>query len=74
MQKSFRHIIWSREMLLVAGFYAAFAVFYFLAINWSSGITSGNGYYQYQVFMDYPLKGLLTLPIWWLMFRRLVIM
>jgi signal transduction histidine kinase len=72
MQKSFRQIIWSREMLLVAGFYAAFAVFYFLAINWSSGISSGDSYYQYQVFMDYPLKGLLTLPIWWLMFRRLV--
>lgn len=72
MQKSFRQIIWSREMLLVAGFYAAFAIFYFLAINWSSGRSTGDTYYQYQVFMDYPLKGLLTLPIWWLMFRLLV--
>lgn len=69
MPKTFRQILWSREILLVIGFYAVFAVFYYLAIDFSSG--GENTYYRWQVLLDYPLKGLLTLPIWWLFFRRL---
>lgn len=71
MQKSLRQIILSREMLLVVGLYAAFAIFYYLAIWWSSGSNEGATYYTYQILLDYPLKGLLTFPIWWLMFRSL---
>lgn len=58
-------------MLLVAGLYMTFAVFYSLAIQWSVGDYDGSSYYTTQVFLDYPLKGLVTLPIWWLMFRKL---
>ena len=58
-------------MLLVAGLYAVFALFYYLAIWWSSGSEGGATYYTYQIILDYPLKGLLTFPIWWLMFRTL---
>lgn len=71
MQKNFRQILFSREMLLVVGLYAAFALFYYQAIWWSSGGAGGARYYTYQILLDYPLKGLLTLPIWWLMFRTL---
>lgn len=71
MQKSLRQIIWSTEMLLVVGLYAVFAIFYFLAIWWSSGSGDGATYYTYQILLDYPLKGLITFPIWWLMFRTL---
>lgn len=58
-------------MLLVVGLYAVFAVFYYLAIWWSSGSDDGATYYTYQILLDYPLKGLVTFPIWWLMFRTL---
>lgn len=71
MQKSLRQIIFSREMLLVVGLYAGFAIFYYLAIWWSSGSDDGATYYTYQILLDYPLKGILTFPIWWLMFRTL---
>lgn len=56
-------------MVLVIGFYFVFGLFYFLAINWTS--QDPYSFYRWQVFIDYTLKGLLTLPIWWLFFRRL---
>lgn len=71
MQKNLRQILWSREMLLVVGLYMVFAIFYYLAIWWASGSDDGASYYTYQVMLDYPLKGLITFPIWWLMFRTL---
>jgi signal transduction histidine kinase len=60
---------WQQELLLVVGLYLAFAVFYFLAIRWSSPSPDGESYYSYQIFLDYPLKGLITIPIWWFFFR-----
>ncbi|MEL7221638.1 MAG: histidine kinase [Bacteroidota bacterium] len=60
---------WRQGFLLVFALYAAFAIFYFLAIRWSSPAPSNGDYYSYQLFLDYPLKGLITIPIWWLFFR-----
>jgi hypothetical protein len=60
---------WQRELLLVVGLYIAFAIFYFLAIRWSSPAPDNSSYYSYQLFIDYPLKGLITIPIWWFFFR-----
>lgn len=57
-------------MIIVFGFYCIFALFYFSAIQLTTAELSDN-YYHYQIFLDYPLKALFTLPIWWLMFQKL---
>lgn len=67
--KSSAVLNWRQGLLLVFALYAAFAVFYFLAIRWSSPPPNNGDYYSYQLFLDYPLKGLITIPIWWLFFR-----
>ena len=71
MERSLRQILMSKEILPVVGFYFIFATFYFMAIHLSAGGEEWSSYYDYQVFIDYLLKGLLTIPIWWLLFRRL---
>ncbi len=71
MERSLRQILWSKEILPVVGFYFIFALFYYSAIHLSSGDEEWSNYYSWQVVIDYLLKGLLTIPIWWLIFRRL---
>jgi two-component system LytT family sensor kinase len=56
------------EILGVVGLY----VFFALAYGWVLTYTAGGedlSYYQ-STALDYLCKGLLTLPVWWLMFRR----
>lgn len=61
----------SAEFLLLLGLYFVFAAFYYFAIQWSSGETGDYYYFHQQIGIDYGLKGLFTLPIWWLLFRKL---
>ena len=58
-----------REILLVGGLYLVFAVFYMLAIYYSSAPEYRQRLGWKIVYLDYPLKALFTLPIWFLTFR-----
>ncbi|MBB4078665.1 signal transduction histidine kinase [Lewinella aquimaris] len=58
-----------RELLLVAGLYLVFGGFYMLAIYYSSP-PEYRGTLSYRIlYLDYPLKALYTLPVWYLTFR-----
>ena len=61
----------SPEQWLVLGFYFVFAAFYYAALRWSSYNPPEDNYYRWQIVVDYGLKGLLTLPVWWLLLRAL---
>lgn len=58
-----------RELLLLIGLYAAFAVFYMLAIRYSSPPEYSASFSWRLLYLDYPLKGLFTIPVWYLTFR-----
>ncbi|WP_157976006.1 sensor histidine kinase [Lewinella sp. IMCC34191] len=58
-----------RELTLLVGLYASFAIFYMLAIYYSSPPEYRGTLSWRLVYLDYPLKGLFTLPVWYLTFR-----
>ena len=63
-----------RELLWLAGLYFVFAVFYgaVIKLSWTpeEGLPPGLfDYFNWRIiYLDYPLKGLLTLPVWHLTF------
>ena len=66
------------ETLLVIGFYGVLAIMYYTALWFNRGGSTNNTdpYFNPAGFLnwggiDYLLKLVLSLPIWWLMFRRL---
>ncbi len=71
-----RHWPW-REVLLVAGLYLVFALFYMvvLRLSYPQGYGAPAGLFDYLnwriAYLDYSLKALYTLPIWYLTFRTL---
>ena len=66
--KLLRNLPW-RELLLLIGLYAAFATFYMLAIRFSSPPEYNSSYSWRLLYLDYPLKGVFTIPVWYLTFR-----
>jgi signal transduction histidine kinase len=58
-----------REMLLLLVLYLGFALFYMTALNWSFPSEYQGSYSWRIVYLDYPLKALFTLPVWYLTFR-----
>lgn len=68
MMKTFTLSVRRRnELLGVLGLY----VFFSFAYGWALTYTSGDyGFYK-SSSLDYLCKGLLSIPVWWLMFRRL---
>ncbi len=64
-----------REIGLLTGFYLVFALFYMVVLRWSypdmENAPAGLfDYFNWRiVYLDYPLKALFTLPIWYLTFR-----
>ncbi|MGB3801551.1 MAG: histidine kinase [Lewinella sp.] len=58
-----------REFALLVGLYLSFAIFYMLAIYYSSPLEYRGTYAWRLVYLDYPLKALFTLPVWYLTFR-----
>ena len=71
-----RKLPW-RELVLMAGFYLLFALFYMVVIKWSMADVreKPEGIFEYLnwlvIYVDYPLKALFTVPIWYLTFRVL---
>lgn len=60
-----------RKPLLILLLYAGFALFYMLSLFLSYQATI-DGTPSYQIlYLDYPLKALFTLPVWYLIFRVL---
>ncbi len=57
------------ELASVLGFYFLFAMAYQLALFWTSGL-EGDHLTPY-ILLDYLLKALVSIPIWWLLFRKL---
>lgn len=58
-----------RILGVLALFYLFFGLFYAISLALSIGSME---YISWRiVYLDYPMKALLTLPIWWLIFRRL---
>lgn len=61
------HPTFRRGVILVASFYVFMAVLYYLALVIDTGL-----YHHYgAVLVNHALKGLLSLPIWWILFRYL---
>ena len=58
-----------REILLLLGLYLSFAVFYMLAIYYSVQDQYPSSLSWRLLYLDYPLKALFTLPVWYLTFR-----
>ena len=68
---------WSRELGWVVLLYLFFGLFYMVVLRFSfpQGYRAPEGLFEYFNFrilsLDYPLKALYTLPIWYLTFRVL---
>ena len=67
----------ARGVALVAAAYAVLAVFYSATIEWHE-VRNGLGVFLTETTsllprsaLDYAIKGLLTVPVWWLVVRRL---
>jgi signal transduction histidine kinase len=58
-----------RELALLLGFYLAFGLFYMIALNRSFPEEYRENFSWRIVYLDYPLKALFTLPVWYLTFR-----
>ncbi len=52
-------------------FYLAFAVFYMVSLHLSMQSYQEVDYSWGIIYLDYPLKAIFTLPVWWLTFKRL---
>lgn len=60
-----------RKLILLLLLYLGFAVFYMYSLYFSfSATVDGSPSYDI-IFLDYPLKALFTIPIWYLIFRIL---
>lgn len=58
--------------LAMLAFYTLFGVFYAATISYASQALQPNAFPDYLrrvLLVDYPLKALWTLPVWWLVFR-----
>ncbi|WP_420461121.1 sensor histidine kinase [Neolewinella sp.] len=68
---------WSRELSWVVLLYLSFGLFYMVVLRFSfpQGYRAPEGLFEYFnfriLYLDYPLKALYTLPIWYLTFRVL---
>lgn len=60
-----------RIFLFLGLFYIAFGIFYMLVLNQSSPEMIRGDFNWSIVYLDYPMKALFTLPIWWLIFRKI---
>ncbi|WP_116127066.1 sensor histidine kinase [Lewinella sp. IMCC34183] len=58
-----------REFGLVVCLYLFFAIFYMVALPFSYGADMWSSANWRILYLDYPLKGLLTLPVWYLTFH-----
>ncbi|MEO1517157.1 MAG: histidine kinase [Bacteroidota bacterium] len=58
----------TRELVFLFLFYSFFGLAYNMAIYTTSG---GRSNFVPNIFLDYGLKALYAIPVWWLMFRRL---
>ena len=58
-----------REIGLVTGLYLSFAIFYMLALHFSVPVEHRYPLSWRLLYLDYPLKGLFTIPVWYLIFR-----
>ncbi|MTB52226.1 sensor histidine kinase [Lewinella sp. W8] len=58
-----------REIGLLAVLYLAFAIFYMVSLKHSLPAEYNADYSWGIIYLDYPLKALFTLPIWYLTFR-----
>lgn len=66
-----RPLVWGIQgwqMLVMVFFYFGFGALYWLTLHISSGFRFSL---WQRIVLDYSLKAALTLPIWWLLFRRL---
>ena len=77
LARSPRPRLTARGVALVAAAYVALALFYVVTIEWYE-LADGPGHFFANVWdnlprvlWDYALKGLLTLPVWWLVVRQL---
>jgi len=68
----------TKEAVLYFGFFAFFALFYYTTLWFNRGgrAEANNFYFSVKGFLnwggiDYILKMLLSIPVWWLMFRKL---
>lgn len=58
-----------RILIALAVFYLIFALFYMFSLSLSAG---GLEWLSWGiVYLDYPLKAIMTVPIWWLVFRKM---
>lgn len=58
-----------RKLILLFLLYFGFAVFYMYSLYFSSGATAGASPSYGIIYLDYPLKALFTIPVWYLTFR-----
>lgn len=58
-------------VFLLGLFYVVFALFYMLILHWSIPEDFRDGLNWRTVYLDYPLKALFILPIWYWVFRRM---
>lgn len=61
----------SRVLLMLGAFYIAFGIFYMFVLNMSFPAEYRGDFNWRIIYVDYPLKALFTLPIWWLIFRKI---
>ncbi|MEL6275493.1 MAG: histidine kinase, partial [Bacteroidota bacterium] len=60
------------KLALLAGFYLFFAFFYMVILYLQEPPLTRSPFWSWKVvYLDYPLKALFSLPIWWLLFGRL---
>jgi len=64
------HIGW-REIAVMASIYLAFATLYAATLLFNSPDPSFATDFNYFIYIDYALKGIMTLPFWWITFRWL---
>jgi signal transduction histidine kinase len=69
--RSFWQQLPKRELGLLAGFYVVFAVFYACSLYFSIPEEYNPQFPWSILYLQYPLKALFTLPIWYLIFRVL---
>lgn len=70
MSTSLSQGFWRKSVLLFS-LYAGFAVFYMYTLHLSIGGSADEAPSYNILYLDYPLKAVFTLPIWYLLFRVL---
>lgn len=60
-----------RKLFLLVLLYFGFAFFYMYSLYFSYGVTVGASPSYGIIYLDYPLKALYTIPVWYLTFRVL---